>query len=86
MFTRSRKPRPTHFFSKFIQRLRVKSDRIQSESRKNARRLLLVPERLEDRMLLATITWTNDAGGDWNVSSNWDLNRVPAATDDVVEH
>jgi hypothetical protein len=30
------------------------------------------------------IVWVNPAGGNWNVPGNWDLNRVPVATDDVV--
>lgn len=41
-------------------------------------------ERLEDRALLATITWGNAAGGNWNVPSNWVGGVVPAANDDVV--
>src|SRR5947209_4983910 len=41
-------------------------------------------ERLESLMLLATINWTNTAGGAWNVAGNWDLGRLPAAGDDVV--
>ena len=33
----------------------------------------------------ATITWTGDAGtDDYATAGNWDLNRVPAETDDVV--
>src|SRR5262249_34030405 len=31
-----------------------------------------------------TITWVNAAGGDWDTPANWDLNRLPTATDDVV--
>ena len=83
MFARSSNRSPTRFISKYIQRLRAKTERSQSESRKSARRLLLGPERLEDRRVLATITWTNAAGGDWNLAANWDLNRLPAAIDDV---
>jgi hypothetical protein len=41
-------------------------------------------EALEDRVLPATITWINAAGGDWSTASNWDLNRLPAAGDDAV--
>jgi hypothetical protein len=41
-------------------------------------------EALEDRTLLTTITWVNTQGGAWNVAGNWDLNRLPAAGDDVV--
>ena len=31
-----------------------------------------------------TITWTSAAGGDWDDTSNWDLGRVPNATDNVL--
>lgn len=43
-----------------------------------------VLELLEDRIAPATIHWNNAAGGAWHVPANWDLNRVPAAADDVV--
>jgi hypothetical protein len=46
------------------------------------RRLWL--EALEDRILPATITWNNASGGSWSIPGNWDLNRLPAAGDDVV--
>ena len=46
-------------------------------------------ERMEDRTLLATMLWTNAAGGDWDVASNW-VNQanpsdqhVPTASDDA---
>ncbi len=29
----------------------------------------------------ANITWTNTAGGDWNVPANWQPNQVPGAAD-----
>ena len=41
-------------------------------------------EQLEDRTTPATITWTNPASGNWGTAANWDLNRAPAAGDDVV--
>jgi hypothetical protein len=41
-------------------------------------------ESFEDRVVPATIQWTNSAGGDWDTSANWDLNRVPAAGDDAI--
>src|SRR5260370_656584 len=47
-----------------------------------AGRLWLEP--LEERILLDAIRWTNPAGGDWGVAGNWDLNRLPAAGDDVL--
>jgi hypothetical protein len=31
-----------------------------------------------------TVTWINASGGDWDTPANWDANRVPTATDDVV--
>ena len=40
--------------------------------------------RLEDRTLLAIVTWTNSAGGDWDTPSNWSTGAVPAIVDDVV--
>lgn len=33
---------------------------------------------------LGVISWTNPAGGNWSVASNWSLNRVPVTTDSVV--
>jgi len=32
----------------------------------------------------ATITWTNVAGGNWNVAANWNPNSVPGAGDTAV--
>ena len=29
----------------------------------------------------ATVTWTNAAGGNWNVPANWSPNRVPGSSD-----
>ncbi len=29
----------------------------------------------------ATLTWTNTAGGDWNVAANWNPNQVPGSND-----
>src|SRR5687767_2379962 len=52
----------------------------QSERRRYRPRV----EALEGRELPAAIRWTNPAGGSWHVAANWDLNRVPAAGDDVV--
>jgi len=46
--------------------------------------------RLEDRTLLATMIWTNPAGGDWDTASNWvnsgnpSDQHVPTASDDAV--
>src|SRR4051794_30867442 len=53
-----------------------------------SRRKRLVFEHLEERTLLATITWINPSGGNWNSLSNWrdssNVNRVPGSADDVV--
>ena len=51
---------------------------------KERRRFLPRVEALEERTLLATIRWNNPAGGSWHEAGNWDLQRVPAAGDDVV--
>src|SRR5262245_45087749 len=42
-------------------------------------------EALEDRMLLATDTWTS-AGGtpNWSNPANWDTGHAPAAGDDLL--
>ncbi len=32
----------------------------------------------------ATLTWTNSAGGDWNVAANWTPNQVPLSGDSVI--
>jgi hypothetical protein len=32
----------------------------------------------------ADITWINPEGGDWNAATNWDLDRVPCPSDDVI--
>ncbi len=42
-------------------------------------------ERLEDRRLLAVVSW--DGGGNdlnWNNALNWDTNQLPGPTDDVL--
>lgn len=36
------------------------------------------------RPLAATVTWTNTAGGTWNVPTNWSPNLVPDATDTAL--
>ncbi len=46
-------------------------------------------ESLEARTLLATYVWTNAAGGDWDIASNWvnsadsSNHQVPSASDDA---
>jgi RHS repeat-associated protein len=41
-------------------------------------------EPLEERVLLATVTWTNPAGGDWDTAGNWSTGTLPKSGDDVV--
>ena len=47
-------------------------------------------ELMEDRTLLATMIWTNAAGGDWDTASNWvnaadpSDQHVPTACDDAA--
>jgi hypothetical protein len=76
-------------FKPWLQALRARLDRFAtsptrwSRSKKSlAHRPRL--EQLEDRTLLSTITWANPQGGDWSVAGNWDLNRLPGPSDDVV--
>jgi hypothetical protein len=33
---------------------------------------------------MATISWTNPNGGDWDVASNWSTDMVPTSTDEVT--
>ncbi len=61
----------------------------KGQLRSEQKRRVLRAELLEDRRLLATITWDGNSDGDgnnvfWNDAANWDLNRLPLATDDVV--
>ncbi|MGO8902793.1 MAG: hypothetical protein ACLQU5_31285, partial [Isosphaeraceae bacterium] len=47
-------------------------------------------ERMEDRTLLATMLWSNAAGGDWDLATNWvdqsnsNDHHVPTASDDAL--
>ena len=40
--------------------------------------------QLEDRALLATITWANDVSGDWDNPSMWTGGALPGPSDDAV--
>jgi hypothetical protein len=40
-------------------------------------------ESLEARRLLASVSWINPAGGDFNTPANWDTNTVPGPSDDA---
>ena len=39
-------------------------------------------EMLEERRVLATVTWVAPGSGSWDVAANWDIG-VPTASDDV---
>lgn len=50
--------------------------------RQNLRRLLA--EQLEDRRVLAAVTWDGGAGSlEWSAAANWDTDTVPTVVDDV---
>ena len=54
-------------------------------NRLKARRLFL--ENLEQRAMMATLTWQGDdlvSPTAWSVAENWDTGTVPSATDDVI--
>jgi Bacterial Ig-like domain (group 3) len=40
--------------------------------------------QLEQRTLLASVTWINPDGGDWDTPSNWSTGALPGPSDDVV--
>ena len=40
--------------------------------------------QLEGRTLLATVTWINPTGDDWDRPSNWSTGAIPGPGDDVV--
>lgn len=45
----------------------------------------LTAERLEDRRLLAVVTWDGGGGNlNWNTAANWDTDTLPGPGDDVV--
>jgi hypothetical protein len=59
-----------------------RAHRHRPDRRYAARRLRL--ESLEDRRLLAVITWDGEAGTtDWHDEANWSTNTVPGPSDDV---
>ncbi len=41
-------------------------------------------ERLETRLVLSSISWTDPNGGDWDTAGNWSSDTVPTASDDVT--
>jgi len=40
-------------------------------------------EALEERIAPASVDWTNAAGGNWDVGTNWSTGQVPTTGDDV---
>ncbi len=65
---------------------RSQSSRKRSSLGRSAqlRRRLLMTERLEDRTLLAVVTWVGDGSDlNWNNPANWSTGVLPGADDDV---
>ena len=61
--------------------------RLTTNSRRKRRSLRhqLAGERLEDRRLLAVVTWDGGGGNNnWNTAANWDTDTLPGPGDDVV--
>ncbi len=52
--------------------------------RKSRRGFRPAVNRLEERTLLAKVTWIDPASGDWDTASNWSTGAVPGPSDDVV--
>ena len=67
----------------FLRRTQRPSRSLAGRNRKPKRRLLV--ESLEARLVLATVTFTGNAGnGTWSTAGNWDTNALPQNGDDVV--
>ena len=70
--------------------VRTHSGQAQRNRRRRSRKAVLDfrPEwglmALEDRTLLSSVQWMNQAGGDWDTGSNWSGGFVPGASDDVT--
>ena len=70
--------------------------RSSKTSKKNARRLLgsrspgcvgrgsLAFESLEDRRVLAALTWTGGTDGNWSTAANWSTATVPTTGDSLI--
>ena len=55
----------------------------QRSEHKNRRRLFVI-ELLEQRTLLAAVTWDGEAGTlNWSDANNWSNNALPTSVDDV---
>ncbi len=60
-------------------------ERIRSTNAMRFRRRRFAIELLEDRRLLAVVTWDGGAGTlNWTDANNWDTNVIPATVDSVV--
>jgi hypothetical protein len=46
--------------------------------------IVLKPLHIGRATPAATITWTNTAGGNWNLPTNWNPNQVPGGGDSAV--
>src|SRR5262249_16782882 len=68
-------------------RRKARERRARLRSPSGRRNRLSGLERLEDRMLPVTISWTGPVSGDWGVAANWtdtsNVHRLPISTDDV---
>src|SRR5687767_9396317 len=62
---------------------RARSEEDLRRGKAGARRVRPWLEVLEDRTLLSTFHWLNNASGDFNTAANWQENAVPGATDDA---
>jgi hypothetical protein len=67
----------------FSPKLSSSRKKLPNHSRK-FRRSLLALESLEDRVVPATITWSNPNGGAWDVGSNWVGGAAPGSGDTAV--
>src|SRR5688572_11403845 len=76
-------PRKHSFARSLLERIFPRTARSRRRNRKPPGARPSV-EVLEDRTLLAVITWISEVSASWHSPSNWFPNRVPAAGDDVV--
>ncbi|MEM7560918.1 MAG: hypothetical protein AAF394_17480, partial [Planctomycetota bacterium] len=64
---------------------KLRKRKISRQNPVRSRRLF--GERLEDRRMLATVTWDGGIAGDgtdWHVADNWAGDQLPGETDDVI--
>lgn len=72
--------------SRIASRLSFRSahERFEHQRQAARRRRRLFLERLEERSLLATLTWDGSSSAIWNDAANWVGDIAPAAGDDLV--